>query len=351
VIRGAAGYCGGATNRGIQLDGNIAELTLRDLVLESNIKAAVYAVGVTGILVMENCYTEDNNVGLGDSGVCTLDGVTVKIRGNHFHESAGRVAVHLDNCKNSVVSENDGLLWQGIVTTANTQCHFRDNNDVNGLDAEPIYRALLGQITAEDVGHGGMRFVVNPTDESMLAPGTINYCLQSAGLSTATWNSAAGANTDVAPDGTTTADTLTITSDYTPNMVQTGIVLPAGTAYLSFFIKKGTSDIGFVQLTDTTAAVDRQLCTIAWTTGVPRFDSASLPGIKFKSVLCPNTGGLWYRMAFSAPGIVAGHSHSIAVSGNGTGSAGTTKFWGFDLKVGNGPGRHIPTTTLPGWAA
>jgi hypothetical protein len=168
VIKGYAGYIGLATNRGVNLQGSVSDLEIREQVLESNAKAAIYHVGPTpSFLIIDDNYFEDNNNALGDSGVVTLSGSAAAygamraiITRNRWHETSRPLS--LDRVEKSVVGWNLGLeggIYTGW-TTANSRVHFQDNAGVGAADYLSLYNGLLGTITAEDIDGSGRRIVI-----------------------------------------------------------------------------------------------------------------------------------------------------------------------------------------------
>ena len=133
------------------------------------------------------------------------------------------------------------------------------------------------------------------------------------------------ANAIVAPDGTTTADLLTATgtgSYRSRSVTYTG----DGTKALSFYVKEGTSSQGSITVYDGTAVVSRHIVRVTWTAGVPSLSTVSGSGTLFP---VETIGSGWYRIKFTATGIVAANSNVLLFYPNNTGAGtGSVYVWG-----------------------
>ncbi len=104
-----------------------------------------------------------------------------------------------------------------------------------------------------------------------------NLVLQSEDFAT-TWGQTASpivsTNTTVAPDNTTTGDTIgsTATGSY---VFQSITFTGDGTKAFSIFIKQGTSTVNRLFVRDTTAGINRGLTDVTWTVGVPSEDEVT----------------------------------------------------------------------------
>lgn len=198
----------------------------------------------------------------------------------------------------------------------------------------------------------------SPTGQLEYAPH--NLLLQSQDFST-NWtdgNTTVTTNTAVAPDGTTTADTLddgTITG--THNIAQ-NLSITSGTTYtLSAFFKN----------------IDRQYVILACSTGTnswasAKFDlvagavgatSSSGSGWSTTSSSITNVGNSWYRCTITfVPGNTAAGANRLGMATDSTtftaglrgleSYTGTNKqiyIWGAQLAVGPNPLDYTPTTT------
>jgi hypothetical protein len=174
------------------------------------------------------------------------------------------------------------------------------------------------------------RFDHNPTTGESLGllveeAGT-NLMLSSEEFDSASWLGAVlTANTQVAPNGTTTADTLTATPG-TPSFYQT-VTCTASTAYtFSFYVKLGTmpaSDFRFAVRDDTAGAF------IA-TNIVPNVTPVTTEWRRVTYTLTTPVGCLLLRVYPYRSTIITG---------------GTAFFWGAQLEAGAFATSYIPTTT------
>lgn len=164
-----------------------------------------------------------------------------------------------------------------------------------------------------------------------------NLVTQPSDFTNAYWTKVSGvtvtANTDTAPDGTTTMGTLTGVAATSAYIRSSSIAVSAGSAYaLSGFIKAGTSAQSRLRLYDGTAATEIASVAILWTAGVPSVQSTS--GTWSVAPTFEGMGGGVYRAkgvassgAFSTLAILY---HPDALNG-----ALTSKAWGFMLEKGS----------------
>jgi hypothetical protein len=170
-----------------------------------------------------------------------------------------------------------------------------------------------------------------------------NLVPYSQDFSNPTWsksNVAATADTTVAPDGTTTADTLTASSasGFTWQVVSfTG----DGDKTMSCFVKAGTAATSVVQIRDATAIANRGYFIITWTAGVPsvvRLTTGTVLGVD----AFPDG---WYRLRLLASNVVAANSNQYRFLPDTTAGTGTVIVWGVQAENGAFATSYIPTTT------
>lgn len=147
-------------------------------------------------------------------------------------------------------------------------------------------------------------------------------------------------NTVVAPDGAITADILTPSSSggyVVRNYTATG----DGEKCYSIFMKAGTSLQSAIVVYDVTAAVTRHNVRITWTAGVPSIATSSGTGTLFP---VQSVGNGWYRISFTATGIVAANTNSFLIYPNNTSpGTGTIIAWGVQAENATFATSYIPT--------
>jgi hypothetical protein len=136
----------------------------------------------------------------------------------------------------------------------------------------------------------------------LVEPGATNLALRSQEFNEASWAKTRGtvtANTTVAPDGATTADTLTSTetnvNGFLVNQVFT--VVTATTYTVSVFLKKGTSNFSVFTAFDGSANGVRQWFNL--NTGVVASSNAFGTGWTKSGARITDVGGGWYRCEFA----------------------------------------------------
>jgi hypothetical protein len=188
-----------------------------------------------------------------------------------------------------------------------------------------------------------------------------NLLLQSQDFTT-TWvnvNSTDAANTTTAPDGTTTADTLTDDATSGTHSAYQSVSVLANTTYVvSCFLKAGTSNFALLAFTDAGTAQRYFAADFDLSTGTVRTSVAGSSGT-ITSATITDAGSGWYRCviigqtsAVGANRIYVGVSDGTSALGNfgfglyvGTGS--TIEVWGAQLEQRSAVTAYTPTTTQP----
>jgi len=188
-----------------------------------------------------------------------------------------------------------------------------------------------------------------------------NLLLQSQDFAT-TWapsNLTVAANTTTAPDGTTTADTLTDNTNTGAHIINQSPVLLTSTIYtMSVFLKANTHNFATVTLTNPTtvengitAVVDLSVGTISETdTGTSAtFTSSSITSV----------GSGWYRVVITGSSVASFSRAEVGFATAATGNTfasnqrisftgtGTASFyvWGAQLEQRSAVTAYTPTTT------
>jgi hypothetical protein len=216
-----------------------------------------------------------------------------------------------------------------------------------GAQLEPVtYQTTAGPYVATTTAaYYGPRFDYDPV--TLAAKGLLieeqrtNLVTYSEQFNNAAWSKSSvtvTADTTVAPDGTTTADTLTTSTigGFTWQVVGfTG----DGDKVFSCFVKAGTAATSVVQIRDATVTANRGYFIITWTAGVP-----SVARLTTGTVLGVDAfGNGWYRLRLLATGVVAANSNQYRFLPDTTSGTGTVIAWGAQAENGAFATSYIPT--------
>lgn len=197
----------------------------------------------------------------------------------------------------------------------------------------------------------GVPAFVGARKELLTERATTNLCIRSQEFDTWTDSGspcAVSANAIVAPDDTLTADLLTPTT--TASYRFRSVTFTAdGEKSWSLFVKAGTSVRSAFTVYDITAAASRHVVGIVWTAGVPTLSTLSGAGTLYPVVALANG---WYRVMFSATGIIAANNNAGLFYPENTGAGtGTAYAWGAQAENNRFCSSYIPTTSATAFSA
>jgi hypothetical protein len=193
------------------------------------------------------------------------------------------------------------------------------------------------------------RFDHNPTTGESLGllveEARTNYLLQSQDFAT-TWGGAnitIASDSTTAPDGTTTADTLTHVTAASERS-QTSQSFTAGSAItVSIFAKKNTSDFFRFELGNVVS------CWFNLNTGVTGSNQAGSGNVLFSAKSIQPFPNGWYRCVLtcttSTITTVSVKLFATNTDGNSSSINSSVYLWGAQLEAGAFPTSYIPTTT------
>ena len=190
-----------------------------------------------------------------------------------------------------------------------------------------------------------------------------NLMLQSQDFTT-TWtqsNLSRTANTTAAPDGSTTADTLTDTTDNGAHIVSQSPLPFANTVYtLSCFLKANTHNFAMATLTNTVTSQNGISAVVDLSTGAIT-QTATGTNATFTSSSITSIGNGWYRVVITGSSVAGFNRAEVAFAPAATGNTfatnqrisftgtGTASFfaWGAQLEQRSAATAYTPTTTTP----
>lgn len=171
AFTGAASNIGRAAKQGFLIDGEIATLTIGNVVIDScgndAIKINTSANNANGnSLVLDGTYFEDNNLnGTGGAEISIAgptaanDQVRLMVRDIEFHPPSSATSWKQFSFDYVIADIRNvrGLDLSICTTTANTMSRWEYNAFVtwNAADARTLYRSLLGAVMVRDKDQGG----------------------------------------------------------------------------------------------------------------------------------------------------------------------------------------------------
>lgn len=147
------------------------------------------------------------------------------------------------------------------------------------------------------------------------------------------------ANSTVAPDGTTTADTLTTTAP-TLDALVTSVATSAAAYTFSVYLKQGNTDFSEIGIVDQGLVVNRVRLT--YSTGALTVVAGTPTGT------ATNAGNGWWRVSITYTFPASGtDAFNIFPGASGVGSGEFAYIWGAQLEQRSFATAYTPTTTAP----
>jgi hypothetical protein len=147
-------------------------------------------------------------------------------------------------------------------------------------------------------------------------------------------------NTLLAPDGTTSADTIVRVGFTSDAIYNTATFTGDGVKAVSIWIKKGTSPSALIALLDATASVYRLWADVTW--------SGTTPSLAFTNgslISSTNYGNGWWRLELATTAVTAANQNRVYVYPGRTGSVNgdTVYCWGAQAENATFATSYIPT--------
>lgn len=158
------------------------------------------------------------------------------------------------------------------------------------------------------------------------------------------------ANAIVAPDGTMTADLQSGDGSVTSQgKFQAFTFTGDGEKCASVYLREGTGNTTVqLGLYDATAATYRHRISVTWTAGVPSLATVSGSGTRYP---VESLGNGWYRISYSATGIVAANTNRwYLLTSGATATAGSVYVWGAQAENAVAPTTYQRVVTATDYA-
>ena len=151
--------------------------------------------------------------------------------------------------------------------------------------------------------------------------------------------------TEIAPDGTATADVVTADGTANAHRVKYTTALSAATVYTAstYIKKKAGTEVIRISLYDITGGATLAIRDLDLATGVASQTSNGTTDIDTFLEALPDG---WYRFGFSFTSVGANNYQFLAYPTSNTGaSTDAAAFWGVQIEAGTFPSTYIPTTS------
>ena len=229
---------------------------------------------------------------------------------------------------NPVLMGGADTLFRYVAGDSLAAATFARGSTAKYLDVSSVLQSAASGIARDGHYIGGVRHLLLESQRT-------NLCLRSENFSNAVWakdpTTTVTIDTDVAPDGATTADTLTATGGTGDTIRQQVTFTGDGTKVISLFVKQGTSSGTDIAVFDQTASAFRHKARISWSGGVPSLATVTGSGTLYSVTAVANS---FYRIAISAASVVAANTNLFYIYPSPLTGTGTVIVWGAQAEDG-----------------